>query len=123
MFFWFKYLSFMLSRPSLWNLHETGRSRLWGWFGLSRASFLVLPRVMMHEMPDAWQGKMADLLREYHETFPGMADYKYFVSIRGPKGFISLPTWLCNYRHPDKSMIDNCRDHDFREIQSYIPDV
>lgn len=38
-----------------------GYDALWGWFGLSRASFLVLPRVLMHEMPDDWQLRMAAL--------------------------------------------------------------
>src|SRR5690606_33683217 len=29
-----------------------GRERLWTWFSLSYASFLVLPRAGMHQMPD-----------------------------------------------------------------------
>jgi len=47
---------------------KKGYDKLWSWFGLSYASFLTLPRVMMHEMPDEWQGKMADLLEEWDST-------------------------------------------------------
>lgn len=32
-----------------------GENALWLWFGLSRASWLTLPRVLMHEMPDEWR--------------------------------------------------------------------
>ncbi|MBT7631292.1 MAG: hypothetical protein HN597_16555 [Desulfobacula sp.] len=47
-----------------------GKERLWGWFELSYASFLVIPRVLMHSMPDDWQNQMASLLEEYQDTFP-----------------------------------------------------
>lgn len=46
-----------------------GFERLWAWFGLSRASWLTLPRCMMHEMPDDWQAKMAALLEQWDETW------------------------------------------------------
>ena len=48
---------------------KIGYEKLWQWFGSSRASFLVIPRVLMHEMPDEWQSKMADLLDEYDNAF------------------------------------------------------
>ncbi len=49
----------------------SGHDRLWAWFSLSYASFLTLPRVMMHEMPDEWQDKMAALLEEWDDTWDG----------------------------------------------------
>jgi len=32
-----------------------GRERLWNWFGCSRASWLTMPRVMMHAMEWRWK--------------------------------------------------------------------
>jgi hypothetical protein len=40
-----------------------------GWFSLSYASWLVLPRVVLQAMPVAWQRKLVGLLRELDETF------------------------------------------------------
>ncbi|MEA2935040.1 MAG: hypothetical protein QOD74_1686, partial [Variibacter sp.] len=37
---------------------SAGWEALSRWFGLSRASFAVLPRVLMQQMPDEWQGRM-----------------------------------------------------------------
>ena len=44
------------------------RKDLHGWFGLSYAAFVVMPRVAMMQMPKEWQEKMAELLHEYDET-------------------------------------------------------
>lgn len=51
--------------------NKKGYDALWNWFGLSRSSWLTLPRVLMHEMPDDWQRKMAKLLEEYDEYWDG----------------------------------------------------
>ena len=82
-----------------------GYEKLWGWFGLSHASFLTLPRVLIHEMPDEWQDKMADLLNEYYENFPNQPDIGTRVQITENGKLIKTPEWLVNYRHPDKDMI------------------
>jgi len=42
------------------------------WFGLSYVSFLTLPRVLMENMPQEWQVKMSELLKEYEDEFPGI---------------------------------------------------
>lgn len=34
------------------------------WFGLSYASYLVLPRSVLQSMPDAWQAKFVELLND-----------------------------------------------------------
>ena len=92
-------------------LGVTGYHRLWNWFGLSRASFLTLPRVLMHEMPDDWQGRMAKLLEEYNEAFPN--DWNGIDSTRVQamnKGkLVRWPEWIPNYRHPDKEAIAQLR--------------
>ncbi len=88
-----------------------GHEKLWEWFGLSRASFCVMPRVLMHEMPDEWQGKMADLLCEYDDKFrtedlPGCK----VMAVGGSGRFSRWPEWLLNYRRPQKD-IDKFRRH------------
>jgi hypothetical protein len=87
----------------------TGHARLWGWFGLSRASFLTLPRVMMHAMPDEWQGRMAALLEEYDAAFPNQPDIGTTVrATRGGK-IVPMPDVFTNYRRPDLGIIDSMR--------------
>lgn len=87
-----------------------GHRDLWGWFGLSRASFLTLPRVLMHEMPDEWQGKMAALLREYDEAFPHQPDIGTRVQCTTPDGKLAkFPSWMLNYRRPDYAEIEKLR--------------
>lgn len=86
-------------------MRGAGYDALWQWFGLSRASFLALPRVLMHEMPDQWQADMARLLSEMDEQFPNSPVGEAVVRAR--RG--SWPDWLLNYRHPQKSEIDNAK--------------
>jgi hypothetical protein len=86
-----------------------GHEKLWAWFGLSRASFLTLPRILMHEMPDEWQSKMADLLQEYDDAFNvGELPEARVQAVRDGK-ITKWPKWLLNYRHPDKDEIDQIR--------------
>jgi len=93
--------------------HENGHDALWGWFGLSYASFLTLPRCLMHAMPDKWQAKMAALLHEYDETFDtsecGIDGI--YVSAKLDGKFCKLPDWTSRqfYRHPDQDVIDSLR--------------
>lgn len=84
----------------------SGYHRLWGWFGLSRAAFLTLPRVLMHEMPDDWQGRMADLLDEYNATFKNLPEIQLTVQATEGGKFIPMPEVLQNYRHPRQSEIE-----------------
>jgi hypothetical protein len=86
-----------------------GRDRLSTWFGLGRASFLTLPRVLMEAMPDHWQGRMAALLEEYNEAFPHQPDIGSRVQITQDGKLIKTPAWLLNYRHPDQAAIDALR--------------
>ena len=86
-------------------MNRPGYDALWLWFGLSRASFLTLPRVLMHEMPDDWQRDMARLLREMDETFPRSPVGDAIV--RRKRG--AWPDWLLNYRRPVANEIDQAR--------------
>lgn len=85
------------------------RKDLWLWFGLSYASFLVMPRVSMHAMPDEWQEKMAELLHEYNDTIDTAAFgvHSCFVTAKGRDNkFMKMPEELVNYRHPRKETIE-----------------
>ncbi len=55
-------------------ISRPGHDRLHNWFGLSYASFAILPRVLMNAMPDRWQGKMGELLKEFSEEFSSLPD-------------------------------------------------
>ena len=76
------------------------------WFGLSYASFCVLPRVLMEDMPNEWQNQMAKLLNEYSDAFPNQPDIGARVQITKGKKLIKTPDWIINYRHPDREAID-----------------
>lgn len=88
-----------------WHLNQ--------WFELSYASFLTLPRVLMQDMPDEWQGKMADLLDEYDATFPNQ-DHIPQTRVQGvddQNKICKLPDWLCNYRRPNQTEINNLKEN------------
>lgn len=87
--------------------------RLHTWWSLSYASFLVLPRVLMQEMSNEWQEKMAELLEEYDETFDtgdiGIRGVR--VTAYGDDGkFVKIDQRLLNYRRPDKSFINSLKN-------------
>lgn len=90
--------------PRTPTINQSGYDRLWGWFGLSYASWLTIPRVLMHEMPDEWQGKMADLLQEADEYFENAPELNTTVLMKKNGKFIKPPGWLA-YRHPDKAVL------------------
>lgn len=87
---------------------NAGHSRLWSWFGIGRPSFCVMPRVMMHAMPDDWQSKMADLLEQFDEAFPGADIHTRVLRTESGK-LVPWPAWLLNYRYPDKQEIEKAR--------------
>jgi len=91
-------------------MRRDGYQRLWRWFGLSRASFLTLPRVLMHEMPDDWQLRMSALLEEYDATWDrrDLSDCKV-LAVTDAGRFARWPDWLVNYRHPNAAQIEAIR--------------
>ena len=79
-----------------------GYDALWLSFGLSRAAWVTLPRVMMHDMPDAWQADMARLLDEWESTWVNQPNIGSRVQIVDSEGrLVKTPAWVLNYRHPD----------------------
>ena len=87
-----------------------GYDALWLWFGLSRASFVTLPRVLVHEMPDEWQAKMAALLNEYDAAYRGWPEgMGTRVQVTQDRKVAKTPDWLINYRHPNRAAIERLR--------------
>jgi len=97
--------------PATVVLERKGYQRLWGWFCLSYASWLTLPRVLMHEMPDDWQDKMAALLEEWDEAWDTQNMPEAHVAARNGNRFTKWPGWLLNYRHPDVKEIERLRSN------------
>ena len=88
---------------------QGGYDRLWDWFSLSYASFLTLPRSMMHEMPEEWQWKMAALLEEWDNTWDSQALPEPSVTAKKDDKFTKWPDWLLNYRRPNREEINKLR--------------
>ena len=78
-------------------------NKLWNWFGLSYATWLTIPRILLHEMPLEWQNKMADLLNEYEETFCNQPEIGTRVQITKDRKLIKTPYWITQYRYPGKA--------------------
>lgn len=92
-------------------LERKGYDRLWLWFGLSRAGWLTAPRVLLHEMPDEWQGKLAVLLEEYERTFCHWPEgIGTRVQLTDCGHLTSLHNWLNDYRYPAKGRIENLKN-------------
>lgn len=91
---------------------------LWLWFGLSLASWLTLPRAMMHEMPEEWQEKMAELLFEWDETWDTHDTPSPMVTARKGNKFTKWPSWVLNYRHPDLKEINKHRVNTYSKDKS-----
>lgn len=85
-----------------------GYSDLWGWFGLTRAAFAVLPRVLMHEMPDDWQAKMVALLHEFDDAFPRAGIDTRVLKVEQGR-IVKWPRWFLNYRYPEMNEIEKLR--------------
>jgi hypothetical protein len=86
------------------------RKSLSCWFGLTYASWLTMPRVLMEAMPEDWQERMAVLLNEYDDAYPNKPDIGTRVQIVADGKLIKCPPWLLNYRHPDRSEISKMRE-------------
>lgn len=95
--------------PSASPQAQTGRDALYQAFGIGRPSWLILPRVLMHEMPDNWQSTMARLMQEFDEEFKALKAPDLHVSAREGNKYVTLPSWLCNYRYPEMDKINEAR--------------
>lgn len=85
------------------------RTDLAAYFGISYASWLTLPRVLMESMPKSWQESMATLLNEYDDAYPNQPELGTTVRVTKGGKIIKTPEWLINYRHPNLAMIEQTR--------------
>lgn len=90
-------------------MNRPGYDALWQWFCLDRSSWLTMPRIMLHEMPDDWQAKMAELLHEWDDTWNSDNMPTPYVTARAGNKFTRWPDWLLNYRRPDMNEIKKLR--------------
>lgn len=88
-------------------MNNDGRERLWMWFGMSRASFLILPRAGMHQMPDDWQNKMSELLEQWDEAAVNQTNLDFYAQARKDGKITPIPEWIKQYRHPDQRAWDH----------------
>ena len=79
------------------------------YFGLTYASWLTLPRVLMEAMPEKWKSSMATLLNQYDDAYPNQPSYGTTVRVTVDGKIVRTPEWLINYRHPDRAMINQVR--------------
>lgn len=89
----------------------SGSEKLWN--AMSYTGWLALPRVLMQQMPDDWQGKMADLLQEYNDTWDIPKQYwcEIEVSLKKDGKYIQTYEWIKNYRHPDREMFESWKTY------------
>ncbi|WP_289139563.1 hypothetical protein [uncultured Pseudomonas sp.] len=79
------------------------------YFGLTYASWLTLPRVLMEAMPEEWKRSMATLLNQYDDAYPNQPSYGTTVRVTVDGKMVRTPEWLINYRHPDRAIINQVR--------------
>lgn len=71
---------------------------VWNKFGLTYASYFVMPRAAMCSMPVEWQERFVALIEEAEELLPeGTLDGDYWVRLKQGNRFVSDP--LSDYRH------------------------
>jgi len=72
-------------------------------FGLTYASWIVMPRVLMENMPPDWQKRFVDIWEEFNDTWDMNEVYKHgdpHVQLRKGGRFNSIKhTGLPHYRH------------------------
>lgn len=71
-----------------------------GWFGLTYAGWLTLPRAALQVMPISWQQRFVDLMEEADALVEIDMPRRVIVSGKDRRGrFVSIRD-LSNYRHP-----------------------
>src|SRR4051794_1977145 len=80
-----------------------------GEFGLTYASYFVMPRVLLEAMPEGWQRVFVQSIRDFWQVFDDrQVDRAYQVHLRGEDGRFQ-PDPFSHYRHPNQALIDSVR--------------
>ncbi len=77
----------------------------WSFFGLSYASWLVLPRIALQSMPLKWQVRFFKMVNEIEDTLEMPKVEGYVVSVKKNNKFIRSP--FPHYKHnylPNKTI-------------------
>ena len=72
----------------------------WEWFGLSYASWLVVPRIALQSMPEEWQHRFFGMLNELEEKLEhpeGYRELEFMVRLKRKGRFTKSP--YPPYRH------------------------
>lgn len=71
-------------------------------FGLTYASWLILPRTFLMDMPIEWQNQFTKLLEQYNEIIGEKApEYKFemYVQFKQNRRFCQIPKLYYDYRN------------------------
>lgn len=80
------------------------------YFGLTYASYQVLPRVLMQEMPEDWQRRFVELMREADDLFEWpKSGSGYVVQLRDERTGRFVHDPLSRYRRPDWQAVEKAR--------------
>ena len=75
-------------------------------FGLSYASFMVVPRLLMENMHWGWQVDMVDFMEEFSKKYIWeMEDQRLVVRMTDQNGcLVKMDKNLCDYRRGDSGL-------------------
>lgn len=80
-----------------------------GWFELSYAQYLTVPRSVLQSMPIEWQERFVKCLEELDETFDWRPEEgRYWVRLKDGQGKFVHDS-LMDYRHRQYFTTKNCR--------------
>lgn len=95
------------------KIYKEGKDMLTRWWGIGRTSFVVMPRVLMEEMPVEWQGKMADLMKEWDDKWDLSGEEIHNCGVRFTSNktgrMIKTPEWFLNYENPNNEIIEKMK--------------
>lgn len=82
-------------RDDPWHLSRRADPVEWeaihGWFNLTYANYLVLPRSVLQSMPPEWQSSFVALLKELEAAYGGLEWPDYSVNARRGGRFVKDP--------------------------------
>lgn len=82
---------------TIFNPRNSHEGPIHEFFGLTYSSYLVLPRLLLQEMPLEWQRQLVDILDKLNAT--GISTPVYAVQRRDSKGRMIKDDPWCRYRH------------------------
>ena len=75
-------------------------------FGLTYASWFIVPRIILEAMPVEWQEKFVNLISELNDTYDWEPEAVMQIMFREKGKFASTPECFTNYRHPNYEWLD-----------------